>query len=140
MTLKEIIYEMEMIASKQPAINHIVKSGDIYDLNSDNDVRYGAFCVTQQQHTEVEGFVNFVFYLYYVDRLTSDKSNKVDIQSHGISTLSNIIRVLENNNDLEHSDIIYQPFVQRFASDCAGVYATVTITIPIEEMCGEDYE
>lgn len=140
MTLKEIIANIEGVAGKQPNINTIVRSGDIYDLNSENNIRYSAFCATQQQHTEIGDFMNYAFYLYYVDRLTSDGSNKVDIQSHGISTLSNIIRTLKNNDEYEIGDVVYQPFTQRFESDCAGVYATITISVPLEFICGEDYE
>lgn len=140
MTLRDVIRGLEGIAEKQPNINTIVKSGDIYDLNSMNNVRYSAFCVTQQQHQEGEEFITYNFYAYYVDRLRSDCDNKLDIQSHGLRTLSNILRTFENKYDVDIENIVYQVFTNRFESECAGVYASFSISVLISDLCEENYE
>lgn len=137
MTLKEVILTINRIADSQPNVNTIIKSGDIYDLNTLGDVKYAAFCASQQPHTQDEGFITYNFYLYYVDRLLSDASNKIDIQSTGIQVLSNIMRTLEYELDADFSNVVYQTFTQSFESLCAGAYVSVGITVPIESLCAE---
>lgn len=140
MTLKEIKMLIEGIAEKQPNINTVVKSGDIYDLNTKGDVKYCAFCLTQQVHTEYDGFRTYNFYLFVVDRLLSDGKNKIAVQSAAIESLSNIINTLRNQYDIEiNSTITYQTFTQRFASECAGAYCSLAISVPVSE-CETDYE
>jgi len=139
-SLFEIKKLIEGIADKQPNVNTVVKSGDIYELNTSGDVKYGAFCLTQQVHTEEEGFRTYNFYMFVVDRLLSNGLNKTAAQSNAIEVLSNIINTLRANDDLEiNSMITYQTFTQRFSSECAGAYCSVSITVPIE-LCYEDYE
>lgn len=137
MTLKEIYNAINTIAGKQPNINTILKSGNVYDLNNDGDIRYAAFCASQQQHRQTENFLTYNFYLYYVDRLTSDASNKIDIQSTAIQVLANIIRTVEEEYDIEFNDITYQVFTERFSTECAGAYANVGIIIPLDMLCAE---
>lgn len=140
MTLKEIKMMIEGIAEKQPNINTVVKSGDIYDLNTDGNVTYGAFCLTQQVHTEIDGFRTYNFYMFVVDRLLSNGKNKIAVQSAAIETLSNIINTLKQNFDIEITNTInYQTFTQRFASETAGAYTSISITVPITE-CANIYQ
>ena len=140
MTLKEIVQALETIASRQPNIHHIVKSGDIYDLN-DTDVDYAAFCVTQQQHSANSESITFNLTLFYVDRLTDSKDNKLDIQSHAIETLRNILLTFEEENyyGVEYTSTMYTTFTQRFLSECAGAYATITVSVPNEGGCAEKF-
>lgn len=140
MTLKQIKELIEGIAEKQPNINTVVNSGDIYELNTEGNIKYRAFCLTQQVHTEVEGFRTYNFYMFVVDRLLSNGKNKIAVQSAAIETLSNIINTLRQTFEIEINDNInYQVFTQRFASECAGAYTSVSITVPITS-CATDYE
>lgn len=139
MTLKEITNTIEAVALNQPSVNMVVRN-DIFRLNTIQDARYGVFGWTQQQHTEEmdNDLLTFNFTLFYVDRLTEDKSNEVDIQSVGISTLSNIIRVLQERGifaDLWQ----YQTFNQRFHDECAGVYTNVALQVSVNSVCDETF-
>lgn len=139
MTLKALKVYIEGIAAKQANIHTVVKSGDIYDLNTLGDVQYGAFCMTQMPHTETDQFRTYHFYLFVVDRLLADKTNKVLIQSNAIEVLSNIIREVRANDELDVNETInYTTFTQRFSSECAGAYCTLSITVPISG-CYEEY-
>lgn len=139
MTLLETVKLIEYIASRQPNINTVVETDDIYELNTDNyQVRYSAFCLQQQRHvSNIEGFTTFNFNAYYVDRLTEDKSNKIEIQSTGITLLQNIINIL--NDRIWISDVTVSEFVtftERFTAECAGVYCTISVTVPNVSLCG----
>lgn len=135
MTLFETINLINQVAQSQPNINSIVKTGDVFDLNKDNfKQEYSAFCCQQNQHLQNGDFITYNFTLFYVDRLTDDSRNKIEIQSTGIITLGNIIRILQEQ-DLIFSNIdsiTYQPFTQRFEAECAGVYCNIGIVSPVD--------
>lgn len=140
MTLLEIIELIKSTALNQPNVNS-AEEGDIYDyMNGNLDISYSVVFLTQQTHRETEGFMHYSFYIFYVDRLQSDlDSNRALIQSGGIRVLSNIIRTVCDNLDIEVPDVTYVPYSQRFADEVAGVYVSVEFTVPIEDICAEDY-
>lgn len=137
MTLKEAIKMIEMVASQQPSVNMIVEH-DVFRLNSIPDAKYGVFAWLQGQHsTSVDSnTISLQFTFFYVDRLTEDKGNQLEVQSVGIQTLDNILRTLEENG-LWVSNYNFQVFNQRFLDECAGVFSNVTIDMPISSVCPE---
>lgn len=140
MTLKELIQEIWDIAKQQPNINEIIFTNDIYDLNTRQNIKYAAFCITQQQHRQDENFIYYNLYLYYVDRLQADQSDALHIQSHALEVLKNIIAQLQDNHpELEISNILYTPFRQKFESETAGIYASIQISDLITNKCPENY-
>ena len=134
MTLLDLIKKLEDVAIKQPQVKEIVPS-DVYQLNTRADALYGVFAWTQGQHVMnvYEGTTAYTFNLFYVDRLTADEKNKTEIQSVGLQVLGNILRSFTDYIGV--SDARFQPFTQRFADECAGVYCTVTLTVPDDTNC-----
>lgn len=141
MTLKEIFDAFNELALKQPSISEIIKSGNIYDLNGMRNAKYAVFCAVQDTHSlDVENSVmNYRFFLYYVDRLSSDKDNKIDVQSTAINTLTNIIRVFADKYDAEVLSVDFNPFTDSFDGLGAGAYATINLSVFIDG-CKEDFE
>ena len=79
MTLAQLIRLIESIAKEQPSISMIVQQ-DVFRINSAPSLRYGVFAWTQGQHTgSVNGMQTFNFTLFYVDRLTDDLSNQIEV-------------------------------------------------------------
>lgn len=143
MTLKEIFNALNRIAGAQPLINSVVETGDIYDINEKADVEFSVFCAVNATHTYSvdENLMNYTFVLYYVDRLTSDQSNKIDVQSSAIQVLNNIIKTFsdEYGDVAEITDSVsYEVFTESFKQLCAGAYATVTIQADVYP-CIETY-
>lgn len=139
MTLVQLIRIIESVASKQPAINMIVRS-DVFRINSAPSMKYGTFVWTQGQHsTTVEGLITYSFTFFYVDRLLDNLNNQVEIQSVGVEVLGNIIRNLEDFN-IGVADYTLQPFNQRFTDECAGVFANVKLTTTATSLCAETFE
>ena len=138
MTLAETIKMIEVVASQQPSVNMIVRN-DVFRLNAVPDAKYAAFAWLQREHTTSadSSFIDFSFTFFYVDRLKADKSNEVEIQSTGIQTLNNIIRVLDEYDVVAETQYTFQVFNQRFADQCAGVYCNVTLSVPITGFCAE---
>ena len=140
MTLKEAIKVIEEVASRQPSINMIVEN-DVFRLNAKADARYGVFAWLQGQHsTSIDSnTLSLQFTFFYVDRLTEDKGNQLEIQSVGIQTLDNILRKLDELGLWVSNNYTFQAFNQRFLDECAGVFTNVTIDIPISSVCPESF-
>lgn len=117
----------------------MVVRNDVFRLNQKPDAKYGVFAWLQQQHTTDldSSFFNFSFTFFYVDRLKDDKSNEIEIQSTGISTLNNIVRALEEYDIVAESSVTFQVFNQRFADLCAGVFCNVSFSVPVSDICPE---
>lgn len=137
MTLLQTINAIEVAASRQPSVNMIVRN-DIFRLNTYADAKYGVFAWTQGQHEIGMDLQTFVFTFFYVDRLTFDKRNEVEIQSVGVQTIGNILRTLEEWG-LGYEEWTAQTFNQRFEDECAGVFASVRLEVPADWVCPEEY-
>lgn len=140
MTLEQVIRVIEQAATVQPAVNTIIKN-DIYKLNALPSVKYGVFAFLQGQHSAAveDDTVTYSFTLFYVDRLTADKGNQINVQSTGVQVLNNIIRALSERNIWADGVYTFQPFNQRFADECAGVYVNVSFNVEFDGICAEDY-
>lgn len=140
MTLTQLIHTIEAVAGGQPTIRSIVRN-DIFRLNSLADARYGVFGWTQGQHASdiASSLITYRFTFFYIDRLTADQGNQIEIQSVGIQVLDNIIRLLEQNGVFPSSEWTYTTFNQRFLDECAGVFASVAFEVPVQGLCGESF-
>ena len=139
MTLAQLIRLFEGIAKEQPSINMIVQQ-DVFRINSAPSLKYGVFAWTQGQHSgSINGMSAYSFSLFYVDRLTEDLSNQIEIQSVGCETISNILRMLDEH-DVEVSNYTIQTFNQRFTDECAGVFCNVTLSVLPTIGCAETYD
>lgn len=127
MTLLETIRTLEAIALEQHSIAMVIEN-DVFKLNAIPNAKYAVFAYTQGRHTTSVGgdITTFQLTLFYIDRLTEDKSNQVEIQSTGTQVLRNILYMM-SELDFEVSSMPIQPFNQRFADECAGVYCEVSI-------------
>lgn len=135
MNLLDTIKTIEEVASAQPSVKQIV-GGDIYELNTIPDAKYGVFCWQQEQHSGnvQEDEMRFSFVFFYVDRLLDDKSNKIEIQSVGISTLSNILKTLFSKG-FDVGAFTINTFNERFVDDCTGAFVRVSIGTSVESVC-----
>lgn len=140
MTLKALIKALEVVASHQPAINMVVEN-DVFRLNNKADARYGVFAFTQGQHSASvdSNMVSYTFTIFYVDRLTADRSNQIEIQSVGVQTLDNIIRQMDEMGVYSEQTYSFQVFNQRFLDECAGVFCNVTFSVPVGSICPETF-
>lgn len=139
MTLLEVIKNIEWVASQQPVIHSIVRN-DVFRLNALPDARYSVFAWLQGEHRAAleADLLTYAFTFFYVDRLTFDKGNEVEIQSTGIETLENILRVLAEHG-IVAGDHSFRTFNEKFADECAGVYCTLTLEVPKDTMCDIDF-
>lgn len=127
MRIKKLIELLSDTAQSQPNINY-VGVGNVYDLNSKPDANYGVVYITQGNTSVYENEVHYTITLFYIDRMTDNYDNRLDIQSNGMAVLTNIIHKLvdiEDEIDVNYP-LQFTPFNQRFIDDCAGVFTTIT--------------
>lgn len=143
MTLKQFITILEAVAKRQKAVAEIIPE-DVYRLDSMPAAKYGVFAWQHSAggHGETIGEPDRAlrFTLFYIDRLTEDRGNELDIQSVGIETLGNILRtiVAEDPDGVSiPGAVVYVPFLQKFTDECAGVYCDVTFNVAIDYNCEE---
>ena len=134
MTLYKLVQDVCNLGKAQPNVNFVTQ-GDIYQLNHNQDVDYPAFVVTQGTHTGSDyDEEQFTLTLFAVDRLVSDKSNEIDVQSWANSVL---LSVIKNIGDFfigtVQSGFKIQTFTEKFDSLCAGAYVTLSINVDIND-------
>lgn len=136
MKLKELINSIVGIAKAQPNVNSTYE-GDIYELNHYQDVDYCVFVVTQQEHqfNNNENLATFNFNFFFVDRLTANEDNVIDVQSTAVSFLETLVADIEKLGVIIENYNIHT-FKERFNDICAGAYMTIGITTYIDD-CGE---
>ena len=139
MTLNECISLLELVAAGQPAVRSICRE-NVLKLNERPDVKYGVFGWVQGVHYDgtASDIRRFAFSLFYIDRLTADKGNALDVQSTGVEVLGSILRTIGDDFGVGTWEL--HPFTQRFKDECAGVWASVTLEVPVSLPCGEVYE
>ena len=130
MTLKTIIDKLRAIALRTPNVRSVIVN-DIYRENAFKDVEYSVVAILQDEHISGENTVNYGITLVYIDRLLRDAVNEVDIQSEGMLALTNIINTFigENEDAMLGGEVAFTAFNQRFADDCAGVYARIGLVV-----------
>ena len=134
MTLYKLVQDVCNLGKAQPNVNFVTQ-GDIYQLNHNQDVDYPAFVVTQGTHSGSDyDEEQFTLTLFAVDRLVSDKSNEIDVQSWANSVL---LSVIKNIGDFfigtVQSGFKIQTFTEKFDSLCAGAYVTLAINVDIND-------
>lgn len=126
MTLKTIIDKLTEYALGSPNVGGVIIN-DVFRANFWEDAHYAVVAIIQREHTLTENNAIFRFQLAYIDRLTEDKSNEVDIQSEGVMTISNLINALTTFYDDMSIDgnVTFSVFNERFKDECGGVLADI---------------
>lgn len=140
MTLTDTIRLVELVASNQPPIKSIIRN-DIFRLNSLPDAKYSVFGWTQGNHSSNQDsfLYTYRFTFFYIDRLTADQSNELEIQSVGIQVLDNVLRLLAEQGIDTDGDWQFTTFNQRFIDECAGVYCSVGLSVPVNGICADTF-
>lgn len=132
MTLKKLIELLQTIALSKPNIRY-ADNGNVYDLNSKPDVEFCTFFVTQMGSEVYENQAYHKLALFYIDRLTDNFDNRLQVQSDGQREITNIINTLLDMEDVEVKyPLAFTSFNERFSDECAGVFTTVTFITDLE--------
>lgn len=131
MTLREIYTLLEGYARRLPDIRTIIEN-DVLKLNELRTAEYGVFAITQNSHTGTETQLAFSLNLFYIDRLTNSGDNEVQVQSHAIEMLRQILNFAAEGG-LVVGDAQYNTFTDRFQDLCGGAWVMVTLSAPVSD-------
>lgn len=129
MTLKTIIDYLSASALATPNVGGVIIN-DVFRENFWEDAHYGVVAIIQREHSISENIATYRFQLAYIDRLTEDKSNEVDIQSDGVMVLCNMVNsLITKREDIElNGELSLSVFNERFKDMCGGVLADVAFS------------
>lgn len=131
MTLGDVVRVLERCAAEEAGVAAIVRA-DVFRLNSVPDAKYPVFAWTLQT-AEGEPYgdgTDYRFVLFVVERLTQDGSNLTDCMSEADALLGNILRRVAGTGAVGVGAWSETFFRQRFADECAGAWASVTLSAP----------
>ena len=139
MKYKEIIKIIKNISLALPDVQSFY-TGDVYEVNADQSVKYSSIVLTNQEHSfdNINDKFQYNFILFYIDRLTDDENNRTDVHTAAVSALKNIVRHLEDYNVIIN-DFKFNLFRERFNDSCAGAYATLSVDVEDND-CNEDFD
>lgn len=121
--------------AKSHKLVYEVGEGDIYEHLNSGDHKYPCVFLTVQNVDSNGDQMTVTGSLFYVDALLSDTSNKLQIQSTGMTTLQQIfMRLMDNYPDFDLRIGRYTPFDEKFADLCAGVFSNFTISF-MDDTC-----
>lgn len=126
MNLYQTVQYILSVAKAQPNVG-LAYEGDIYDLNELQNIFYPAVVVAQNTHAENGEWRGYGFNIFYVDRLTDDKKNRLEIQNIALEALSNIYKVLVESGFEVQGEMRFHPFDERFDAECAGMYMELVL-------------
>lgn len=143
MTLKTLIDNIAKLAIEQKCINFSMAGTSIYQLNPQKVNAYPVlFQSPTGEHLVSDNYTTYEISLYYLDRLTDDSANDIDIYSASIEQLKNIIRgIADMEGVLKVADdyrITNFSDTESFDDRLAGAYCTIQITVPNNTTCFDE--
>lgn len=129
MTIKDLWRKIQGISQAHVHVNEVAE-GDVYENLNSGEQQYPFVNWTVNSINRTDNTIVVGCYLFYIDRLLEDSSNKLDIWSVGVNTLQEILNRLTNGSDyVVIDDVNFTNFTEKFSELCAGVYASCNITI-----------
>ena len=130
MNFIQILKRLETYSMSLPYVNE-VNLGDIYEyLNGRPNVKYASVNIDINQSTRNDNLISYSIYLYYVDRLTDDKSNWKEVKTTAEQVLNSIINYAANNLGDVIDGWVINYFEQQFADNCAGGWVNFNLEVP----------
>lgn len=127
--LLELTNLIRKLCKAHPVVNDFMTS--VYRLNDTKDINYPAVALTINNAIPQENTINFNINLLYADRLTDNRDNAINIQSTGIGVLIEMMNAInENTNVIIPVGNQITPFMEQFADNTAGVFTSITLTVP----------
>lgn len=107
--------------------------GDVYQLNHIQTVKYPSVVVTNSNHNGSmdDYYFEYRLNIFYIDRLTDNQENKIDIHSAAITFLNTLVKELDEDLIIRNYEI--NCFNERFNDMCSGAYVTLYLRLPISD-------
>ena len=94
MNLYDVLNKLSNIASNHKLIG-AYHNGDVYRIMNSAKNTYPVVVFTVDMLQNYQDYSTLNAYMYFIDRLTDDEDNKINIQTNGINTINDIINKLK---------------------------------------------
>ena len=129
MNFIQILNRLEAYSLSLPYVND-ANLGDIYEyLNGKPNVKYASVNIDINQSTRNDNLTGYSVFVYYVDRLTEDKSNWKEIKTTADQVLNSIVNYAAQIGDVDDGWVVNY-FEQQFADNTAGGWVNFTLEVP----------
>lgn len=140
MKLEQLLYNIAEFGIENKIINSSMAAMSLYELNAENVKTYPVlFTAPSGAHRVHTNTTDYTITLYYLDRLTRNNENGVNILSTSIVQLKNLINGIKTIEGVitvdEDYDIINFADTQGTSDNVAGSYATIKITTINDSTC-----
>lgn len=136
----DFLRDIQEISNSHILVNEYGE-GDIYEYLNSGEHKYPCVFLTVTNLTTSISGTQINFTLFYTDRLVEDNSNKKSIQSTGINVIKQVLSKFEQEHPTFAIDSVnYQPFTEKFADMCAGVFCNVVLENPTDNIESYDNE
>ena len=139
MNLYDVLNKLSNIASNHKLIG-AYHNGDVYRIMNSAKNTYPVVVFTVDSLQNYQDYSTLNAYMYFIDRLTDDEDNKINIQTNGINVINDIINKLCEINEISvPTPLQYTFFTEKFGDMCCGVYANVSIQFNNYSNCCENF-
>lgn len=139
MNLYDVLNKLSDIANKHKLIGSY-HNGDVYRIMNSAKNTYPVVVFTVDMLQNYQDYSTLNAYMYFIDRLTDDEDNKINIQTNGINVINDIINKLCEVNEISvPTPLQYTFFTEKFGDLCCGVYANVSIQFNNYSNCCENF-
>lgn len=125
----EFINQLKLTSLNHPFVNDFLFNQ--YKINETGNLKYAAIIYIQRAIIIGNNVTTINFDLAYVDLLTQNRDNRIEIISVGTQVLTeifNAIKYCDNEYDIDsNTSLTINPFSQHFADGTNGVIANITI-------------
>lgn len=137
MNYYNLLRTLKSLSNTHSLVNDYAE-GDVYEYMNSGMHKYPCVFMTMNNITSDSESTNYNFTLFYIDRLISDGSNKINVQSIGVQVIKQILsKLFDIYPEIEISSTEYTPFTEKFADDCAGVFCQISLS---DELDAASYE
>jgi hypothetical protein len=122
---------LENVSLKHPFVNTVLFNR--YKINTSDCVKYPVVTYLFNSVQVGEDITTYNLSIIYADRLTSCRDNSTEIQSLGITVISELVNFLYNKLLGTTNTMTFNLFKDQYADECAGVIANnVQFALPSE--------
>ena len=143
MTLKNLTDNIAIAAKNEKIINYSAAGTSLYQLNPKAIDAYPVlFQSPTGEHLVTDNYTTYELTLYYLDRLTDDNINDIDIYSAAIEELKNLVRKIETIDGVFKVEDGYRitnfADTESFDDRLAGAYTTIQVVTINNWICAVD--
>jgi hypothetical protein len=127
MTYYSLLNTLKKLTQKHYLLNEFGE-GDVYEFMNSGNHKYPCLFITLSNISVDEDSTQYNFTLFYIDRLTDDLNNKINVQTTGVEIVKQILaRLVDEIGTLTVNSVDYTMFTEKFADMCGGVFCNVVL-------------